>query len=82
MMDGEILCEIEVPGSYINKNLSQLDLRHKFGIEVLLIKQNYDQNTNEAEKVFVPNPEYNFSYGDKLLIMGAEDDVGKFNSIV
>lgn len=82
MIDGQVLCEIEVPGTYINKNLSQLDLRHKFGIEVLLIKQNFDKETNEAEKVFVPNPEYFFAYGDKLLIMGTEDDVEKLNSEV
>jgi len=80
MMDGEILCEAEVPGKYIGKNLSQLDLRHKYGIEVILIKQNYDMDTHEAEKVFVPNPEYQFNYGDTLLIVGSKEEVDKFNS--
>jgi len=80
LMDGELLCEVEVPGKYIGKNLSQLDLRHKYGIEVILIKQNFDQVSNESEKVFVPNPEYKFSYGDMLLIMGSEEEIDFFNS--
>lgn len=80
MVDGEILCEVEVPGKYVNKNLSQLDLRHKYGIEVILIKQKYDEITKETEKVFVPKPEYNFCYGDRLLIMGSEEQVDEFNS--
>jgi len=78
MMDGEILCEAEVPGKYVGKNLSELDLRHKYGVEVILIKQNYDPDTKESEKVFVPNPEYRFSYGDKLLIVGAQNEVDWF----
>lgn len=80
MMDGEILCEAEIPGDFVGKNLCQLDLRHKFGIEVILIKQNFDRETNEAEKVFVPNPEYKFDYGDRILIIGSEEEVDKFNS--
>ncbi len=80
MMDGEILCEVEVPGRYVGKDLSQLDLRHKYGIEVILIKQNFNQETNESEKVFVPNPEYKFAYGDRLLIVGSDEAVNKFNA--
>ncbi|HHB77890.1 MAG TPA: CBS domain-containing protein [Saprospiraceae bacterium] len=79
MIDGEVLCEVEVPGKYIGKNLSELDLRHKYGIEVILIKQNYDEETNESEKVFVPNPEYRFAHGDKLLIVGSQEEVDLFN---
>jgi len=79
MVNGEVLCEVEVPGKYVDKNLAELDLRHKYGIEVILIKQNYDPETNESEKVFVPNPEYRFAYGDKLLIVGSQEEVDLFN---
>ncbi len=80
LTDGEVLCEVEVPGEFIGKNLNNLDLRQKYGIEVILIKQNFDRETNEAEKVFVPDPGYNFEYGDKILIIGEEENVEKFNS--
>lgn len=78
LLDGEILCEVEVPGSFVNKNLKDLNLRNKFGIEVILIKQNFDKESNESEKVFVPKPEYSFEYGDKLLIVGNESEVNSF----
>ena len=81
MMDGEILAEVEVPGEFVGKNLSELDLRHKYGIEVILIKQNFDSETKEAEKVFVPKPEYTFDYGDRLLIVGSEEDVDRFEKL-
>ncbi len=79
MTDGEILCEVEVPGDFVGKNLTELDLRHKLGIEVILIKQNYDPESREAEKVFVPDPGYVFDYGDRLLILGSEEEVNKFS---
>ena len=79
LVDGEVLCEAEVPGEFVGKNLSELNLRQKYSIEVILIKQNFDNTTNESDKVFVPNPKYNFQYGDKLLIVGSEDDVNNFN---
>ena len=80
LSDGEVLCEVEVPGNFIGKNLGDLDIRQKYGIEVILIKQNFDRETNEAEKVFVPRADYNFEYGDKLLIIGEEENVSYFNS--
>jgi len=75
MGDGKILSEIEVPGEFIGKNLAELDLRHKYGIEVILIKQSFNQETKEAGKIIVPVPEYVFEYGDKILIIGEEKDV-------
>ncbi len=78
MADGEVLCEVEVPGEFIGKNLAQLDLRHKYGVEVILIKQNFNQETNESEKVFVPKPMYNFEFGDKILVVGDNEAVNKF----
>lgn len=80
MLDGEVLCEVEVPGEFVGNNLSNLDLRKKYGIEVILIKQNFDKNSNESEKIFVPNSAYKFNYGDRILIIGKEDKIDKFNA--
>ncbi len=75
MGDGKVLSEIEVPGEFIGNNLANMDLRHKFGVEVILIKQNFDKITKETEKIMVPTPEYKFEYGDKLLIVGEEKEI-------
>jgi len=77
MGDGKVLSEIEVPGEFIGKNLAELDLRHKYGIEVILIKQSFNNETKEAGKVIVPIPEYKFEYGDKILVVGEEKSVSR-----
>ncbi len=82
MLDANALSEVEVPGIFINKNLLELNLRKRYDIEVILIKQNYDLETHESEKVFVPNTSYRFAYGDRMLIMGQEDAVKRFTQLV
>ena len=81
MNDGNVLCEIELPGTFVGKNLAELDLRHQSGIEVILIKQNYDEKTKESEKVFTPNLSYCFNYGDRLLIVGSQETIDVFNAM-
>jgi len=78
MNDGNILCEVELPGIFVGKNLGELDLRNKSGVEVILIKQNYDEKTNESDKVFTPNLTYRFNYGDRLLIVGSPKIIDDF----
>ena len=81
MTDGEVLNEVEVPGEFVGKNLAELDLRHEFGVEVILIKQNFDPENKEVEKVRVPHPEYVFAHGDKLLVVGTEENIDKLNEL-
>ena len=78
MMDGEVLCEVEVNGEFVGKTLKELDLRHQFGVSVILIKQNFDSKTKESAKVIVPRPEYVFCHNDKLLLIGDEKDIDCF----
>ncbi len=79
LAEGKVMCEAEVPGKYVGKKLKEIDLRQKEGVEVILIKQCYDEQSKETEKVFVPKPDYQFHFGDILLIMGDEEDVKVFN---
>ena len=72
---GKVLQELEVPGSFINKTLPELKLRTKYGVEVILIKQQFDPETGEKEKVITPRPDYRFRFGDTLLIVGEPEDV-------
>ncbi|MFQ5864245.1 MAG: chloride channel protein [bacterium] len=72
VLDGHILCEIEIPGKFVNKTLRELNLRSRFGIDVVLIKQNYDAEKNEKQNVIPPKPDYRFRFGDSILIMGSQ----------
>lgn len=73
LIDGQILGEIEVPGEFVNKTLKELDLRNRFGIEVILIKQSYDAKIKENQNVIPAKPDYRFKFGDSILIIGTPD---------
>jgi len=81
LAEDKVMCEAEVPGKYIGKALKGIDLRKKYGIEVILIKRPYDPENKEKERVFVPSAEYIFHFGDILLIMGDEEDVDAFKKL-
>ncbi len=75
MSHGQVLCEIEVPGTFVNRTLKALDLRNRFGIEVILIKQKFDPEKGEWEKILTPSPNYKFQFGDTLLLMGEKSAI-------
>jgi len=77
LMDGQILCEIEVPGAFIGKTLQELDLRSRYGTEVIMIKQNFNIEKNEKQHVMMPQPDYHFAFGDSVLIMGSQESLNK-----
>ncbi len=81
LMDGHILSEIEIPGEIVNKSLRELNLRSRFGIEVVLIKQSYDEDEKEKQKVIPPKPDYKFKFGDSVLVMGTQESIDRIQSL-
>ena len=81
LMDGKVLCEIEAPGAFVGKTLQELDLRSRFGTEVILIKQNYDSEKNEKQHVITPQPDYHFKFGDSILILGSNECMNEIEKI-
>ena len=77
LTDSHVMLEIEVPGDFVNKTLKELKLRNRFGVEVILIKQNYDADKHEERKIITPNPDYQFQFGDTILIMGHKSNMRK-----
>jgi len=81
LMDGQLLTEIEVSGKFINKTLKELDLRRKYGIEVILIKQGFDAEKKEKQKVIPPQPDYRFRFGDTILVLGPRERIEKMDLV-
>ena len=77
LMDGQILCELEVPGAFIGKTLQELDLRSRFGTEVIMIKQNFNTEIKEKQHIMVPRPDYRFAFGDSILVLASQENVKK-----
>jgi CIC family chloride channel protein len=81
LTDEQILCEIEVPGEFVNKTLKELDLRNRYGIEVILVKQNYDGDKKKKQTVISAKADYRFKFGDSILIMCAKDSLDRIRDL-
>ena len=67
------LVEVPVPPRFVGKTLGSLDVRNRYGVTVLLIKQ----QGNPGEEVInaTPSAHYEFQVGDTMLIMGPDDSL-------
>ncbi len=70
-----IITEIILPGSYDGKNALELDLRNKYGINIIAVK-----NKNEEEYRFY-NAKDRFKNGDTAIIAGSESNIMKILNI-
>jgi len=68
--------EIAPPEKFIGKSLRELDLRNKYGIQVIAIKELIPEKTT-----FTPKADFVIKDSDILVIMGEEKQLAKINSI-
>ncbi|MCP4135757.1 MAG: CBS domain-containing protein [bacterium] len=74
-MEGYSLTEIPIPQSFIGKSIKELNIRAKYGVDIILIRK----NTNEGSKIkAIPNPDYQFSFNDSIMVAG---EIGKINML-
>ena len=77
--DGYAIVERKPSPDFIGKTLSELKLRSKFGIEVLMIKKSkelFDENESET-KIVMPRHDYKIERDDILVLFGTEDKIIK-----
>lgn len=70
------MVEVPVPVSFVNQSLGSLDIRSRFEVTVLVVKQ----RDEAGEEVVRANPgaDYTFRSGDVLLVMGSDDKLRRF----
>ena len=68
--------EMPVPGRFVGKSLGELDIRNRYDVTVLLVKQ----RVGGGEEVVnaVTDAEYVFQRDDVVLVMGPEDKLRSF----
>jgi len=70
------LVQIEPPKDFIGKTIKELNLRAKYNVHIIAIKQ-----LNPEEFVLVPPPDYFIKETSILIILGKTTDIGKIKAI-
>jgi len=76
LISGFSIQEIAPPEKFIGKNLRELDLRNKYGIQVIAIRELIPEKTT-----FVPKADFVLKDSDILVIMGEEKQLEKINAL-
>jgi len=76
LLSGISIEEIAPPEKFIGKSLKELDLRNKYGIQVIAIKEVIAEKTT-----FIPKADFVIKDSDILIVMGEEKQLAKINTI-
>lgn len=76
LISGFGIQEIAPPEKFIGKNLRELDLRNKYGIQVIAIKELIPEKTT-----FVPKADFVLKDSDILVIMGEDKQLEKIDAL-
>ncbi|MCB1195695.1 TrkA family potassium uptake protein [bacterium] len=80
LADGFSMAELVPLDSFYGKSLKELELRNKFGLEVIAVKTTTIDSTGESiEKLkHIPSAEYRIEEGDVLVVVGADKYIEKY----
>lgn len=72
-VSGMSIGEVTAPRSFAGRSVADLQIRKKFGVVILLIKRSSDGKEEVVNQL--PDAEYVIREGDRLLLMGPDDDL-------
>jgi len=76
LLSGIDLQEIAPPEKFIGKNLKELDLRNRFGVQVIAIKEIIPEKTT-----IIPKADFVIKDSDILILMGDQKQLDKLNKL-
>lgn len=76
LVSGLGIQEIAPPERFIGKNLRELDLRNKYGIQVIAVRGLIPEKIT-----FIPRADFIIKDSDILIIMGEEEDLARLNAL-
>ena len=77
---GYSIAELSINQELIGKSLSELKMRSRFGLEVLMIKHPEEifNDNNEKDTIVSADPNYKLKRGDKIVVFGKDENIEKF----
>ncbi len=81
VMDGYGILEIESPHNFAGKVLQELDLRKRFGINVLAVKRRSTDGDVSTTRVWVPESTDRLEDGDVLVLLGKTENINNLRTL-
>ncbi len=75
---GYVVQEIEPPRAFVGRSLREIDVRVRYGVQVVLIRSRLAQDA--SRRVFVPSSTDRVREGDVLIVAGPKDAVDALQS--
>lgn len=76
LLSGIDIQEIAPPDKFIGKSLKELDLRNKYGVQVIAIKEIIPEKTT-----IIPKADFVIKDSDILILIGDQKDMSKINKL-
>jgi len=70
--DDYVMAELPVPPSFVGKSIKDVNLRARFGVQILMIRRRVE---NKNYQQIVPSPNEVFRADDKLILMGKKKEI-------
>ena len=80
LLDGWVMAEIEAPAPLVGQTLKKLDLRSRFGLQIMMIKRREAGNPAQWHQL-VPGPDEIVLAGDRLVVLGGSREVDVFRNL-
>lgn len=82
LVEGFALVEMQAPLSFVGKDLQELALRQRYGVQVYLVKKRVQDGRRGDEMVEVmPRPDTVIEQGDYLLLAGREETLKRLMNL-
>ena len=83
VLPGFSMAEVHVPVGFIGKTIIELNLRNRFGVDVLMIEKAGGPfaTDHQEKKRIMPDSNYRFTSGDFLMVFGQTAKVKAFKKI-
>ncbi len=77
-LEGYIITEIDVPKEFIGKTIKELDIRFKYGVDIISIKSS-QENSNDIKAI--PSADHEFTDKEKIIVAGEAKKIHLLKSI-
>lgn len=79
VFDTHQIVETTIPGQFVGRTILELDIRNRYGVEVILIRKKAKESGDPSERPgTMPRARYRFEEGDSVLLIGEKEHIERF----